>query len=133
MFRSYHKHLNPRRRYMLPPKVLQLLNCIRMFTFIHLLLIILSLLGGSLQSCIWSNWSTWTGCSDKCGTKGVQRRSRFVYWRSCSGPTADSRPCNRMCYNSGIPRAGYCDCAEDYWGKCCEHGKLDEWTDSRDP
>jgi len=81
-------------------------------------------------NCRWGGWSAWSSCNHPCGNAGVEARSRGISrkskcdGKSCSGPSQDSRPCNRGCPHGGTAQNGYCsDCPRGFYGTCCEHGK----------
>ena len=80
-------------------------------------------------NCAWGGWSAWGACNHLCGNAGTQSRSRGIARHAscggsgCSGPSSQTRVCNRLCYNSGTPRPGHCDCPDEYWGTCCEKRK----------
>jgi len=71
--------------------------------------------------CKVSEWSNWSLCSRACGLAGIQERRRQKL-----NPSAlqcvlyQQKPCNRFCYNNGIPRDQGCACAKPFIGKCCE-------------
>ena len=79
--------------------------------------------------CRWGDWSGWSACNHQCGNAGIETRNRGhsrnskCGGSSCSGPSQDTRPCNRFCVH-GTPQDGYCsDCPAVYWGTCCDHRK----------
>ena len=80
--------------------------------------------------CAWGGWSDWGACSDPCGNAGTQTRSRSVATAKkcggsdCAGSSRESKECNRFCHNGGTPRAGHCDCPDEFWGTCCGHREL---------
>ena len=87
------------------------------------------LVGQTSGACIWSDWSSWSSCNHPCGNAGTQSRRRGIARSSscggsgCSGPSSETRACNRLCYNSGTLRPEDCDCPDEYWGTCCDKRK----------
>ena len=83
----------------------------------------------SSVNCAWGSWSAWSTCNHRCGNAGSHSRSRGVSRHSycggsrCYGSSSQTQACNRFCYNSGTPRAGQCDCTDEYWGNCCDKRK----------
>lgn len=80
--------------------------------------------------CRWGGWSGWGVCNHPCGNAGVESRSRGIRrkskcgGRSCSGPSTQTRPCNRFCDHGGTPQRGHCsNCPAEYWGTCCSYRK----------
>ena len=77
-------------------------------------------------SCAWGGWSQWGGCNHPCGNAGTQSRGRGIARQAscggggCSGPSSETRGCNRFCYNGGSPRVAYCQCTEPFWNTCCQ-------------
>ncbi|KAI0207552.1 hypothetical protein LSAT2_007820, partial [Lamellibrachia satsuma] len=80
----------------------------------------------SRVNCVWRDWSGWRACNHPCGTAGTQSRSRGIATgascggSSCSGPSNQTRACNRYCDNGGTPQFGHCDCPDEFWGTCCD-------------
>ena len=81
-------------------------------------------------NCAWGGWSEYGECTDVCGSTGTQTRSRSISRQAkcdgsgCSGPSTETRKCNRLCYNGGTPQDGYCShCPDKFWGTCCEKRK----------
>ena len=81
-------------------------------------------------NCAWGGWSDYGECTDVCGSTGTQTRSRVISMQAkcdgsgCSGPSKETRKCNRFCYNGGTPQDGYCShCPDKFWGTCCEKRK----------
>ena len=80
----------------------------------------------SVEHCVWRSWSPWSSCTQPCGNVGVQRRARSILraaacgGRSCEGPSTQEQPCNRFCWDGGIPRAAGCSCHSDSFGRCCQ-------------
>ncbi|CAB3984855.1 extracellular matrix A-like [Paramuricea clavata] len=90
-------------------------------------------------NCQWGSWSSWSVCSHRCGSAGVQTRTRSIRQSascggsSCSGLSSYSRPCNRgACHNGGTPVYGRCYCTPGWTGTCCE-SDLDECSSSSPP
>ena len=83
----------------------------------------------SRTNCLVSSWSSWSACSHKCGTTGVQTRTRSkTRSESCGGTCpyqlTGCRSCNRnACKNGGTPKPGYCSCTKGWTGTCCEQGE----------
>ena len=83
----------------------------------------------SRVNCVWRDWSGWRACNHPCGTAGTQSRSRGIAigascgGSSCSGPSSQTRACNRYCDNGGTPQSGHCDCPDEFWGTCCDKRK----------
>ena len=82
------------------------------------------------QDCQVSSWTFWSSChSERCGGRGVQRRTR---WQdtvpSCGGSECpileETRSCGSeltSCLNGGrLNDDGTCSCADGYSGQCCE-------------
>ena len=86
--------------------------------------------GCQATNCAWGDWSGWGACSDPCGNAGTKTRSRSVATAKtcggsdCSGSSRESQACNRFCHNGGTPKAGHCDCPDEFWGTCCGHREL---------
>lgn len=82
------------------------------------------------RDCQVSLWSTWSACTQQCGTSGTQIRTRTVTvpatcGGSCPFALSETRPCNRdNCQNSGTPIANGCLCQAGFTGTCCEIGKV---------
>ena len=80
----------------------------------------------SPTNCRWGSWRKNTSCNTRCGATGRDLWSRSVAVRAscggaaCTGGNLERRPCNRICYNGGIPMYGYCKCASRYRGTCCD-------------
>ena len=82
------------------------------------------------RDCSVSEWSSWSGCSHRCGTSGVQTRTRSKTETEACGGTCpyqryqESIPCNRYaCKNGGTPIPGRCTCMPGWTGTCCESGE----------
>lgn len=84
--------------------------------------------GCSPSNCILTQWSLWSGCSDRCGSSGIKTRSRSKTKDEscggiCPGPLSESKACNRnACKNGGTPIPGRCRCIAGWTGTCCESG-----------
>ena len=83
-----------------------------------------------MPGCKWGGWSDWSSCDHLCGNAGEEVRSRSHSTEkefggsSCSGPSMETRPCNRFCDHSGTPQHGHCsNCPAVYWGTCCSNRK----------
>ncbi|XP_078589882.1 uncharacterized protein LOC144870048 [Branchiostoma floridae x Branchiostoma japonicum] len=80
----------------------------------------------SRVDCAWGGWGGWSGCTASCGPSGTQSRSRGVSRQAscggsgCSGPSSETRACNRHCYNNGALTSSGCNCPAGYVGGCCE-------------
>ena len=74
------------------------------------------------SNCRVSGWSWWTGCTQSCGSHGVQSRDRYVTAQaSCGGGCwhlSESRSCNRVCCPVN------CTWSWGNWGACkgCDIG-----------
>ena len=83
----------------------------------------------SPRNCQVGSWSSWGGCSHRCGNAGTQSRSRSKTVSECCGgrctyQLSESRACNRdACSNGGTPAYGRCNCRLGWTGTCCENGK----------
>ena len=83
----------------------------------------------SANNCEVGWWSQWGICSHKCGTTGVQTRTRSkIVTETCGGRCPDAldqyRSCNRYsCSHGGTPISGRCSCTPGWTGTCCEYGK----------
>ncbi|KAK3733618.1 hypothetical protein QZH41_016400 [Actinostola sp. cb2023] len=78
-------------------------------------------------NCAVSGWSGWSTCSQKCGSTGIQFRTRTITrGAQCGGGCPyglkEARACNRGCSNGGRPIPGRCTCHRNYRGNCCEIG-----------
>ncbi|XP_078591328.1 uncharacterized protein LOC144870694 isoform X2 [Branchiostoma floridae x Branchiostoma japonicum] len=77
-------------------------------------------------NCVWGPWGSWGGCSAPCGNSGTRTRTRWVAQPplhggiGCAGPSSQTEPCNRFCFNGGTPFASHCACAGDFWNTCCD-------------
>ena len=77
-------------------------------------------------NCSWGGWSQWGECNHPCGNAGTQSRSRGIARHpscgggGCSGPSSETRECNRGCYNGGSPLVAHCNCTEPFWNTCCQ-------------
>ena len=84
--------------------------------------------GCTPRDCEVGKWLSWSGCSHRCGTTGVQTRTRSKTRSeqcggTCSYQLQESRSCNRnSCKNGGTPRSGRCSCMPGWTGTCCESG-----------
>ncbi|XP_048588685.1 neurogenic locus notch homolog protein 1 [Nematostella vectensis] len=86
------------------------------------------------RDCKVSGWSTWSSCNHRCGSAGIQTRTRSkTVQQQCGGsclyPLSESRSCNRYCYNGGTPQQGYCSCKPGFTGTCC-HNDINECDSS---
>ena len=76
-------------------------------------------------NCVVSSWSSWSACSQPCGTGAVQVRTRTVTAdSSCGGSPCpvllEVRRCNQgKCANGGTPNDGGCNCQQEFSGQCC--------------
>ena len=82
----------------------------------------------TLQSCVVSQWTAWSSCSQDCGNNGHQTRTRMkIRDERCGGSCyyefSQSQACNRFCYSGGTPQDGYCSCRHGFAGSCCEIGR----------
>lgn len=88
----------------------------------------------SARPCQVSSWSSWSACSQPCGTSGTQKRTRRkTVVQACGGSCPYSldqvRACNRdQCKNGGTPFSNGCRCRPGYRGTCCEGGR---WIHAR--
>ncbi|XP_078671942.1 uncharacterized protein LOC144911634 isoform X1 [Branchiostoma floridae x Branchiostoma belcheri] len=79
-----------------------------------------------LVDCAWGPWSSWSDCTAPCGNSGTWTRNRGVAHHAqcggvgCAGPSSQTGPCNRFCYNGGTPLASHCACESDHWNTCCQ-------------
>lgn len=81
-----------------------------------------------VTNCAVSSWTSWSSCTQPCGTGGTQRRERKVTrgatcGGSCSYALVQSQACNWGCSNGGTPLPGRCNCQTGYSGRCCTGGK----------
>ncbi|KAK2162033.1 hypothetical protein NP493_1547g00000 [Ridgeia piscesae] len=80
----------------------------------------------SRVNCVWGGWRGWGACNHPCGNAGTQSRSRGVARSAscggsgCSGPSSQTRACNRFCNNGGTLQSAYCECPDEYWDTCCD-------------
>ena len=82
------------------------------------------------KNCKLSSWTSWCGCTHRCGNVGVQSRTRSKIEQECCGgkcwPLNQTKECNRdACQNGGTPVHGRCSCTAGYTGICCEIGKFE--------
>lgn len=76
-------------------------------------------------NCTVSSWSSWSACSQPCGTGAAQVRTRTVTVdSSCGGSLCpvlvENRTCNQgKCANGGTPTFGGCNCTQEFSGQCC--------------
>ncbi|XP_076807911.1 uncharacterized protein LOC143451332 [Clavelina lepadiformis] len=77
--------------------------------------------------CKMSAWTSWNSCSATCGGDGLSNRTRKAAINascggaSCPTVTAESRPCNRVCYNGGVLMSSVCSCTKGWSGTCCSN------------
>ena len=82
-----------------------------------------------VTNCSVGPWTSWSTCTQPCGTGGTQRRTRRVTrGATCGGscPTlVETRACNRGCSNGGTLVSGRCiNCKTGYSGRCCTGGNI---------
>lgn len=81
-------------------------------------------------NCQVSRWTSWSSCSHRCGTSGIQERTRQQTIAASCGGTCyydfrDTKACNRdRCRNGGSPYSSGCSCRLGYGGTCCEYGEF---------
>ena len=79
----------------------------------------------TVTHCAVTPWSSWSACSQPCGTGAVQARGRTVTRNSsCGGlpcpELVETRSCNQgKCVNGGTPSFGGCNCRQGFNGQCC--------------
>ena len=93
--------------------------------------------GCNATDCKWNDWEQWNKCDKTCGSTGTQLRQRsknvteLYGGMACDGEPEETRPCNRVCYNSGTVYGGACHCTRHYYGSCCENLNLPPTTTFR--
>ena len=84
----------------------------------------------SSVNCQVGGWTSWSSCSHRCGTSGIQQRTRQqTVAASCGGTCPyhfhERMACNRdSCRNGGSPYSSGCSCRLGYRGTCCEHSEF---------
>ena len=79
----------------------------------------------TMTNCVVSSWSSWSACSQPCGTAAMQVRTRTVTrYPSCGGSACpdllETQSCNQGgCANGGTPNIEGCDCRQEFSGQCC--------------